>query len=321
MIRKYGLIASLGSNARDAASAFSKNWVRVFEVSDSEKCREIRTVCSDAVIGVAGIEDEEGCRNAIACGTSYISTFGVDDDIACICRENETLYIPSCSTAAEIYQAKKSGCGIVKFYPAGLCGAVEMVKAFGERFPDVLLIPEGQVEIGNIGDYSCLKNVCAVQPSGLRVENVQEAVRCLIGFEMYHMGINMPSAADSQALAAKFRDAFGFEAGEGPFAYYSSQNLRVIDSVLFDCNKKAVVGGPGAFYQTADFEIMKTMSRGKNGHIGIRVNDGLRAVAYLEEKGWMMEPSTYFYTDGRIFTVYLKDEDFGGFAVHLLQKF
>ena len=64
---------------------------------------------------------------------------------------------------------------------------------------------------------------------------------------------------------------------------------------------------------------MKTMFKGKNGHIAIRTNSVALAVAELEKNGFVCDMATAKYKGDRMTVVYLKDE-IGGFAIHLLQK-
>ena len=61
------------------------------------------------------------------------------------------------------------------------------------------------------------------------------------------------------------------------------------------------------------------MYLGKNGHIAVRTNSITVAVAELEKRGFVVDPETAKFKGDRMTAVYLKDE-FGGFAVHLLQK-
>ena len=65
---------------------------------------------------------------------------------------------------------------------------------------------------------------------------------------------------------------------------------------------------------------MKTPYLGKNGHIAIATNYLARAIAYLKSKGYEFAEDTYKYdAKGNMTAVYFK-QDFGGFAVHLVQK-
>ena len=54
-------------------------------------------------------------------------------------------------------------------------------------------------------------------------------------------------------------------------------------------------------------------------HIAIRTNSVELAVAELAKKGFAYDESSAKCKNGRMTVAYLKDE-FGGFAVHLLQK-
>ena len=66
---------------------------------------------------------------------------------------------------------------------------------------------------------------------------------------------------------------------------------------------------------------MKRMYRGKNGHFAIGTNNVDRAMVYVTSKGYEMDMDTAYVSDGRILTVYMKEEyNFGGFAAHFTQK-
>ena len=77
--------------------------------------------------------------------------------------------------------------------------------------------------------------------------------------------------------------------------------------------------GNSSNFSTSAIEVMKSMYLGKNGHIAVRTNSITVAVAELEKRGFVVDPETAKFKGDRMTAVYLKDE-FGGFAVHLLQK-
>ena len=72
-------------------------------------------------------------------------------------------------------------------------------------------------------------------------------------------------------------------------------------------------------FASSGIEVMKTMFKGKNGHIAVRTNSVALAVTELEKNGFVCDMATAKYKGDRMTVVYLKDE-IGGFAVHLLQK-
>ena len=65
---------------------------------------------------------------------------------------------------------------------------------------------------------------------------------------------------------------------------------------------------------------MKAPFLGTNGHIAMRTADLTAAVAELKEKGFTfnMDTAAYF-DDGRLKNVYL-DGEYGGFAIHIMEK-
>ena len=66
------------------------------------------------------------------------------------------------------------------------------------------------------------------------------------------------------------------------------------------------------------FEFLKKMYLGSQGHLAIGTNFVDRAVTYLSGLGIGVKPETRVEKDGKLATVYL-DIEIGGFALHLLQ--
>ena len=107
-----------------------------------------------------------------------------------------------------------------------------------------------------------------------------------------HLGINAANAENAAQIAELFHVLFGFE------PKYGNSSIFVGDKMI---------------------EIVKENGRGTNGHICIAVDDMAKAMDELKEKGVAFDESSAKYKNGRMTAAYLKDE-FGGFAVHLLQK-
>ena len=111
-------------------------------------------------------------------------------------------------------------------------------------------------------------------------------------FELEHIGINTPNPEEAEKLARLLSALFNLEPRHG---------------------QKSEFGGPY-------FECMKAPFLGKNGHIAMRTPDLTAAVEELKEKGFSFNMDTAAYTDeGKIKNVYL-DGEFGGFAIHIMQK-
>ncbi|MFQ8997538.1 VOC family protein [Allofournierella massiliensis] len=111
-------------------------------------------------------------------------------------------------------------------------------------------------------------------------------------FELEHIGINTPNEKEAADLAALLSTMFNLEPRHG---------------------QKSEFGG-------AYFECMKTPFLGTNGHIAMRTPNLELAVQELKEKGFSFNMDTAAYTEeGKIKNVYL-DGEFGGFAIHIMQK-
>lgn len=111
-------------------------------------------------------------------------------------------------------------------------------------------------------------------------------------FELEHVGINTDNAGEAEQLALLLCKLFNLEPRHGQKSEFAGNY----------------------------FECMKGPFLGKNGHIAMRTPDLKAAMEELEENGFSfrMETAAYF-EDGRIKNVYL-DGEYGGFAIHIMQK-
>ena len=111
-------------------------------------------------------------------------------------------------------------------------------------------------------------------------------------FELVHLGINTPNPEEAEKLARLLSLMFNLTPRHG---------------------QKSEFAGPY-------FECMKAPFLGAKGHIAMRTPDLEAAVAELKEKGFdfRMDTAAYF-DDGKLKNIYL-DGEFGGFAIHIMQK-
>ena len=111
-------------------------------------------------------------------------------------------------------------------------------------------------------------------------------------FELLHVGINTPNAEEAEKLAQLLGMMFNLEPRYG--------------------NKSNFAG--------TYFECMKAPFLGTNGHIALGTPDLTAAVEELKEKGFSFNMDTAAYTEeGKLKNIYL-DGEFGGFAIHVMQK-
>jgi 2-dehydro-3-deoxyphosphogluconate aldolase/(4S)-4-hydroxy-2-oxoglutarate aldolase len=117
-----------------------------------------------------------------------------------------------------------------------------------------------------------------------------KTVAKMLGFELRHIGMNMPNVSDAKQIATTIEKIFNFGVHETN----------------------------GSFFVGTQFEVLKRQYLGTNGHIAIATNFIERAIAHLALRGISIKPETKNIQDGKLSTVYL-DLEIGGFAIHLIQ--
>lgn len=111
-------------------------------------------------------------------------------------------------------------------------------------------------------------------------------------FELVHVGINNSTPQEAAQLAQLLCDLFNLAPKHG--------------------NKSEFAG--------TFFECMKEPFLGTNGHIALSTENLAAAMEELKEKGVSFNMDTAAYTEeGKIKNIYLSGE-YGGFAIHILQK-
>ena len=105
------------------------------------------------------------------------------------------------------------------------------------------------------------------------------------------MSLNTSGDGEAGTATARLSSLFGREAREG--------------------NSSIFVG--------AAFEVMRGQGPGSKGHMAIETRSVSRAIAFLERQGVEFDCGSVREVDGRLRSIYLKEE-IGGFTVHLLQK-
>lgn len=260
--------------------------------------------CPEMLVGAGTVITLEQCKTAVEAGAKFIVSPGFNPAVVQWCVENNVAVTPGCVTPTEITAALEMGLKVVKFFPANVYGGLNAMKALSAPFGSVKFIPTGGVSGSNVGEYISAPFIHAVGGSWVcakadiaagnfdKITALSKQARAaILGFEVAHVGINCENAEDSMAVCEQLNKAFDFE----------------------------IKAGNSSNFSTSAIEVMKSMYLGKNGHIAIRTNSMTVALAELEKRGFVVDMETAKYKGDRMIAVYLKDE-FGGFAVHLLQK-
>ena len=270
-----------------------------------ESIKRISDAFPDMMVGAGTVLTTDQVDRAVAAGAKFIVSPGLNPKIVRYCVEKNIPITPGVANASDIEQAIELGLDVVKFFPAEVNGGIKAIKALAAPYVNMKFMPTGGVSAKNLNDYLSFEKIIACGGSWMvdsaminagefdKIrELTAEAVRTMLGFELMHVGVNAENEESAAGIAKLFCTVFGFE--------YKAGNSSIFAG-------KAV-------------EVMKTPYLGKNGHIAIGTNSIERAVNYLESQGVAFNYDTVKKdAKGKYPAIYLKEE-FGGFAVHLLQK-
>ncbi len=313
-IQKLGIIPVIKiDNVEDAeplAKALCEGGLPVAEVTfrtdaAEEAIRRMTTAYPDMFVGAGTVLTTEQVDRAIAAGSKFIVSPGLNPKIVKYCLEKGMPITPGTSSPTDIEQAIELGLDAVKFFPAEASGGIAKIKAMAAPYVNMKFMPTGGISAKNLKDYLDFPKVIACGGSWMVSEEMiskgdfegikkmtREAVNTMLGFELAHVGINASNENEADKAADSFAGLFGFAKNVG---------------------NSSIFAGTG-------IEIMKTPYLGTSGHIAIKTNYIDRAIFHLGLQGYTFdEESKKYNAKGALVAIYLKDE-VGGFAIHLLQK-
>ena len=269
-----------------------------------ESMKLIKENYPEIILGAGTVLSVEQAKAAIDAGCEFIVSPGFNDEVVKYCLDNDIEVTPGCVTPTEIDHALSFGIKTLKFFPASVYGGLAGCKALYGPYRMVKFVPTGGVSLANLAEYADKSYIHAIGGGWLcsakdmtdgNFENITKTVKqsidVLLGFELAHVGINTDSGEISLKIADELSKAFNLNLKQGNSSNFAGSMI----------------------------EVMKTQFRGEKGHIAIRCNNIDRAIYYLEQRGFSADMPSMVEKDGKKIAVYLQSE-FGGFAVHLLQK-
>ena len=271
----------------------------------ADAIKAMSTAYPEMLIGAGTVLTTEQVDRAVEAGATFIVSPGLNPKVVKYCVDKNIPVTPGCTNPSDIEQAIELGLDVVKFFPAEAAGGLEMIKAMSAPYGNMKFMPTGGISAKNLNEYLDFPKIIACGGSWMvkgelisggefdKIRDLtREAVQTMLGFEIGHIGINAENEEEAKATAKMFEAVFGFKNKDGNSSVFADKYI----------------------------EVMKSPYLGKNGHIAIRTNYIDRAVAYLESQGVKFNYETKKYNaKGAMVAIYLEKE-FGGFAVHLVQK-
>ena len=268
-----------------------------------EAIRKVTAAFPKMVVGAGTVINPQLAEKAVSAGAKFIVSAGFNKETVEWCLSHNVPVVPGVCTPSEIEMGLSMGLKVLKFFPAESSGGVAMLKDLSGPFSQVRFMTTGGINPNNLPDYAKASNVLAIGGSWMvkadLIENenwdeitrlCQEANVKLQGFQLAHVGINLPDAAAAEGAAAEFAK-LGLE----------------------------IKNGNSSIFMNKEIEVMKKNYLGKNGHLAFRCYDLERAVYFLKNKGFTVNEDTVAYdAKGKMKVCYL-NEEIGGFAIHLVK--
>lgn len=257
----------------------------------------------DMLVGAGTVLTAQQCDAAVAAGARFCVAPGLNAKVVRHCLDKGVPFVPGVANGSQIEEAMELGLDFVKFFPAEQAGGLAYIKAVSAPYSNMRFMPTGGINENNLNSYLGFKNIICCGGSWIVPDKLvragdwagitelcRTAVNKMLNFQLVHIGVNCENEDDAKNLSGSFAKMFGWE-------------QKIGNSSVFAGNQ---------------IECMKSPFKGGKGHIAVAVNSLRRGVYRLNAMGIETELKADEITPDTK-AVYLKDE-FGGFAVHLVER-
>ncbi len=162
------------NDAEPLAEALLEGGMDVIEVTcrtaaAPEALARIKKAFPDMLLGAGTVVTPDQAKMCIDTGVGFGLAPGLNPDTVRFFQQNDTLFIPGIMTPSEIEQGLALGCRMLKFFPAGAAGGVNMLKNLGAPYASfgVRFCPTGGLNLANMNDYLSMPIVSAIGGSWL----------------------------------------------------------------------------------------------------------------------------------------------------------
>lgn len=127
----------------------------------------VAKACPQMMVGAGTVLNADAAEAAVAAGSRFIVSPGLDPDVAAVCQSHGVDYLPGVVTPTEITKAVSMGLTWLKFFPASNFGGAKTIKALAAPFTMVRFMPTGGVSPDNLEEYLKLSCIFACGASYL----------------------------------------------------------------------------------------------------------------------------------------------------------
>ena len=112
---------------------------------------------TDIIVGAGTVSDVETARLCLDAGVGFLTTPGLDLEIADFALKRDVAVLPGALTPSEVMAAWKAGADFVKVFPCAQVGGPDYIRALKAPFPQIPLIASGGVDQKNAAPITSLR--------------------------------------------------------------------------------------------------------------------------------------------------------------------
>jgi len=165
------------NDAEPLAEALLAGGMDVIEVTcrtaaAPEALARIKKEFPEMLLGAGTVVTPDQAKMCIDTGVGFALAPGLNPDTVKFFQASDTLFIPGVMTPSETEQGLSLGCQLLKFFPAGAAGGVNMLKNFAAPYAPlgVKFCPTGGVNLDNMNDWLSLPVVSTIGGSWLATQ-------------------------------------------------------------------------------------------------------------------------------------------------------
>ena len=159
-LREVGIIPVIRAESADAAvavvEALMEAGLTVAEITMTvpgaiEAIASVAKRFGDKVlVGAGTVTDAETVGRALDAGASFIVSPCLVPEVIAAARRADVTVMPGAITPTEVFEAFRLGGDMVKVFPAQSVGGAAYIRALRGPFPDIPLVPTGNVTLDSV---------------------------------------------------------------------------------------------------------------------------------------------------------------------------
>ena len=123
---------------------------------------KIKTERPEMIIGAGTVIDLQNCHTAIDCGSDFVVTPGITEELLTALSNMPITAIPGITSVSEARDTFEKGFTYQKLFPASIAGGPSFLKSIFAPLPQINFMPSGGISQKNASDYLSLNNVFCV---------------------------------------------------------------------------------------------------------------------------------------------------------------